>query len=64
MPTIKDESRDDGLDFTKSMFKEGKVSLPDIAVDLAHRNGPTYTDRIKNKSIIVRFAIPTEDFFL
>ena len=46
------------------MFKEGKVSLPDIVVDLAHRNGPTYTDRIKNKSIIVRFAIPTEDFFL
>ena len=64
MPTIKDELRDDVLDFTKSMFKEGKVSLPDIVVDLAYRNGPTYTERIKNKSIIVRFAIPTKYFFL
>ena len=58
VPTVKDESSDDVLDFTKSLFKEAKVAVPDNVLDRAHRIGPSYTDRIKNKkckSIIVRF---------
>ena len=59
VPTVKDESSDDVLEFTKSLFKEAKVSVPDNVLDCAHRIGPSYTDRItskKCKSIIVRFT--------
>ena len=59
VPTVKDESRDDVLEFTKSLFKEAKVAVPDIVLDCAHRAEPSYTDRItskKCKSIIVRFT--------
>ena len=43
----------------QNLFKEAKVSGPDIVLDCAHRIGPGYTDRIiskKCKSVIVRFA--------
>ena len=58
VPTVKDESNDDVLDFTKSLFKEAKVAVPDNVLDRVHRVAPSYTDRITNKnckSIIVRF---------
>ena len=57
---VKDESSDDVLEFTNSLFKEAKVSALDNVLDRAHRIGPNYTDRItskKCKSIIVRFSI-------
>ena len=59
VPTVKNESSDDVLEFTKSLFKEAKIEVPDIVLDRAHRIGPSYTDRItskKCKSIIVRFT--------
>ena len=59
VPTVKNESSDDVLEFTKSLFKEAKIEVPDNVLDRAHRIGPSYTDRItskKCKSIIVRFT--------
>ena len=59
VPTVKNESSDDILEFTKSLFKEAKVAVPNIVLDLANRIGPSYTDRItskKCKSIIARFT--------
>ena len=59
VPTVKNESSDDVLEFTKSQFKEAKIEVPDNVLDRAHRIGPSYTDRItskKCKSIIVRFT--------
>ena len=56
--TVKDESSDDVLESTKSLFKEAKIAVPDNELDHAHRTGPSYTDRKTNekyKSIIVRF---------
>ena len=58
VPTVRNESSNDVLEFTKSLFKEAKVEVPDV-LDPAHRIGPSYTDRItskKCKSIIVRFT--------
>ena len=58
MPTVKNESSDDVLEFPKSLFKEVKVEVPDNGLDHAHRIGSSYTDRItskKCKSIILRF---------
>ena len=58
VPTVKDESSDNVLEFINSLFKEAKVADPDV-LDRAHRIGPSYTDRItskKCKSIIVRFT--------
>ena len=58
MPTVKDESSNDVLEFTKSLFKEAKVADPDNVLNRAHGIGPSYTNRItskKCKSIIVRF---------
>ena len=52
VPTVKDKSKDDVLDFTKLMFKEGKVALPDNVLDQVYRIGPAYTDRMNKKSII------------
>ena len=59
VPTVKHESSDDVLEFTKSLFQEANVAVPDTVLDCAHRIGPSYTDRItskKCKSIIVRFT--------
>ena len=54
--TVKNESSDDVLEFTKSLFK---VTVSGNVLDRAHRIGPSYTDgitSIKCKSIIVRFT--------
>ena len=59
VPTVKNESSDDVLQFTKSLFKEAKVEVPDNVLSRAHRIGPSYTDRItskKYKSIIARYT--------
>ena len=59
VPTVKVESRDDVLEYSKSLFKEAKIAVSDNVLDRAHRIGPSYTDRITNKkcnSIIVRFT--------
>ena len=48
MPKVKDASSDDVLEFTKSLFKEAKVAVPDNVLGHAHRIG--YTDRIINKN--------------
>ena len=59
VPTVKNESSDDVLEFTKSLFKEAKVAVSDNVLDRAHRIMPSYTDRITSKickSIIVRFT--------
>ena len=41
VPTVKNESSDDVLEFTKSLFKEAKVAVPDNVLDRAHRIGPS-----------------------
>ena len=59
VPTVKDETSDDVLKYTNSLFTEAKVDIPENVVDRAHRIGPTYTDKKSNKvckSIIVRFT--------
>ena len=48
VPAVKYESSDDVLEFTKSLFKEAKVAVPDNVLDCAHRTGTSYTDRITN----------------
>ena len=49
VPTAKNESSDDALEFTKSLFKEAKVAVPDNVLDCVHRTGSSYTDRITSK---------------
>ena len=49
VPTVKGESSDEVLDFTKSSFKEAKVVAPDNILDRAHRIGLSYADRRTNK---------------
>ena len=39
VPTVKNESSDDVLEYTKSLFKEPKVEVPDNVLDRAHRIG-------------------------
>ena len=59
VPTVKNGSSDDVLEFTKSLFKEAKVAVPDNVLDRAHIIGSSYMDRVTNKkwkSIIVRFT--------
>ena len=59
VPTVKDESSNDVLEFTTYLFKEAKVAVRDNVLDRAHKIGPSYTERItskKCKSIIVRFS--------
>ena len=59
LSTVQNESSDDVLELTKSLFKEAKVAVPDNVLDRAHRIGPSYKDKItskKCKSIIVRFT--------
>ena len=50
VPTVKNESSDGVLEFTKSVFKEAKVAAPDNVLDHAHRFGPSYMDRITRKN--------------
>ena len=42
MPTVKDESNDDVLEFTKSLFKEGNVAVSHTVLDRAHRIEPRF----------------------
>ena len=55
VPTVKNESSDGVLEFTKSLFKEAKVTAPDNVLDRAHRFGPSYMDRITSKKCKSRF---------
>ena len=48
IPTISNESSDDVMNLTKSLFKE--VNVPENVSDGAHRIGPIYTNRINQKS--------------
>ena len=41
VPTVKEESSDDVLEFTKSLLEEAKVPVPDNVLDHAHRIGPS-----------------------
>ena len=59
IPAVSNESSDDVMNLTKSLFKEAKASIPENVLDRAHTIGPIYTDRVsqkKCKSIIVRFT--------
>ena len=59
IPAVSNESSDDVMSLTKSLFKEAKLSVPNNFLDLAYRIGPIYTDRVspkKCKSITVRFT--------
>ena len=55
LPTVKNQSSDDLLEFTKSLFKEAKVTVPDNVLDRAHRIGLSYTDRITSKNVKASF---------
>ena len=44
IPAVSNESSDDVMNLTKSLFKEAKVSVPENVLDHAHRIGPIYTD--------------------
>ena len=59
IPAVSNESSDDVMNLTKSLFKEPKVSVPENILDRAHRIEPIYTDRVsqkRSKSSIVRFT--------
>ena len=49
IPAENNESSDDVMNLTKSLFKEAKVSLPKNVLDRAHRIWPIYTDTISQK---------------
>lgn len=53
MPTVKDEASDDILEFTKSLFEEGKVAVSDNTLYCDHRITPSYGGRITNKNVKV-----------
>ena len=44
IPAVSNESSDDVMNLTKSLFKEAKVSVSENVSDCAHRIGPIYTD--------------------
>ena len=50
VPTVKNESSDDVLEFTEFLFIEAKVAVPDNVLDRAHRVGRSYTDKINSKN--------------
>ena len=52
VPTVQIESSNDVLEFTKSLFKEAKVEVPDNVLVRAHRIRPSYTDIITSKKCI------------
>ena len=66
--TVKNESSDHILDFTKSLFKEAKVEVSDNVLGRAHRIGPSHTDRITSKKMQKHhyeiYYILTQDFIL
>ena len=41
VPTVKNGSNDEVLEFTRSLFKEANVAVPDNVLDGAHRIGPS-----------------------
>ena len=61
IPTISNESSDDVMNLTKSLFKEVKVSVPENVSDGAHRIGPIYTNRINQKSakVLLQVFLPS-----
>ena len=44
IPAVSNESSDDVMNLTKSLFKEAKVSVSENVSDCEHRIGPIYTD--------------------
>ena len=44
IPAVSNESSDDVMNLTKSLFKEAKVSVSENVLDCAHRIGPIYAD--------------------
>ena len=68
LSTVQNESNDNVLELTKSLFKEAKVAVPDNVLNRAHRIGPSYTDRITSKNIQKHhceiYYISTQDFIL
>ena len=59
VPTKTNELSDDVLYSIKSLFKEGKVNIPESVIDRAHRTGSRYLEAFSNKyckSIIIRFT--------
>ena len=51
IPAVSNESSDDIMNLTKLLFKEAKVSVPENVLDLAHKIGPIYTDRVSEKKL-------------
>ena len=49
IPAENNESSDDVINLTKSLFKEAKVSVPQNVSDRAHVIGPIYADRVSQK---------------
>ena len=59
IPAVSNESSDDVMNLTNSLFKEARDSVPENVLDRTHRIGSIYTVRVSNKkckSIIVRFT--------
>ena len=44
IPAVSNESSDDVMNLTKSLFKQANVSVPENVLDRAHRIGPVYND--------------------
>ena len=59
--TLKDESNDDLLEFTKSLFKEANVAALNNVLDCAHRIGPIYMERKTNKKCKSMWDLPHSD---
>ena len=53
IPAENNESSDDVMNLTKSLFEEGKISVLENVLDRANRTGPIYTDRVSQKSVKV-----------
>ena len=59
VPTNTKEPSDNVLDSLKSLFKEGKVDIPESVIDRTHRAEFRYLDTSSNnyyESIIIRFT--------
>ena len=50
-PAVSNESSDDVMNLTKSLFKEPKVSVPENILDRDHRIEPIHTDRVSQKKV-------------
>ena len=48
---VSNESSDDEINLTKSLFKEAKVSVLENVLACAHRIGPIYTGRVSKKKL-------------